>query len=161
MQPLLAEETYATVYPISRPLPNIKVEKETDQDRNRHINPPTSKEPFLPQSGFSESREPLATPLPALPEEQRQDMPPAPVDPTVQITGPSRRSGGISTQLSISYKKQPGHRVQHATSEIPEEDPTTYRQAVNSSLKGEWTSARNDEIIALKKNKPLTLSINQ
>jgi len=79
-------------------------------------------------------------------------MPPAPVDPTVEIPGPSRRSGRISTQWSISYKKQLGHQVQHATSEIPDEDPTTYRQAVNSSLKGEWTSAMNDEIIALKKN---------
>jgi len=53
----------------------------------------------------------------------------------------------------MSYKKQLGHRVQHATSEIPDEDPTTDRQAVKSSLKGEWTSAMNDEIIALKKNK--------
>jgi len=39
------------------------------------------------------------------------------------------------------------------TSEIPDEDPTTYRQAVNSSLKGECTAAMNDEIIAPKKNK--------
>jgi len=38
MAPLLAEETYATVYPLSRPLPTIKVEKETHQDRNRQIN---------------------------------------------------------------------------------------------------------------------------
>jgi len=33
MEPLLAEETYATDYPLSRPLPTIKVEKETDKDR--------------------------------------------------------------------------------------------------------------------------------
>jgi len=136
MEPLLAEETYPTVYPLSRPLPTIKVEKETDQDRNRQINPPTSEELSLPQTRFSESPEPPVTPLPALPEEQGQDMPPAPVDPTVEIHGPSRRSGRISTQSSISYKSQLGHRVQHATSEIPDEDPTTYRQAVNSSLKG-------------------------
>jgi len=101
---------------------------------------------------LSESPEPPATPLPALPEEQQQDMPLAPVDPTVEIPGPSRRSGRFSTQSSISYKKQLGHRVQHATSEIPEADPTTYRHAVNSSLKGEWTSAMNDEIIVLKMN---------
>jgi len=30
MEPLLAKDTYATVYPLSRPLPTIKVEKETD-----------------------------------------------------------------------------------------------------------------------------------
>jgi len=155
MEPLLAKETYATVDPLSRPLPTIKVEKEMDQDLNRPINPPTSEEFALPQKRFSETPEPPATPLPALPEEHRQNMPPAPVGPTEEIPAPSRLSGRISTQLSISYKQQLGHRVQHATSEIPDEDPTTYREAVNSSLKGEWTSAINDEIIALKKNKTL------
>jgi len=153
MERLLAEETYATGYPLSSPLPTIKVEKETDQDRNRQINPPTSKELSLPQTRFSEWREPPATRLPALPEEQSPDMPPAPLDPTVEIPGQSPRSRRISTQSSISYKKQLGHRVQHATSEIPDEDPTTHRQALNGSLKGEWTSAMNDEIIVLKKNK--------
>jgi len=105
--------------------------------------------------------EPLATPLPALPEEQPLDMLPAPVDPTAEIPGQSRCSGRISTQSSISDKMQLGHRVQHATSEIQDEDPTTYRKAVNGSLKGEWTSAMNDEIIAQKKNRTLGLSINQ
>ena len=137
MEPLLAEETHATVYPLSRPLPTIKVEKETDQDRNRQINPPTSKEFSLPQNRFSETPESAATPLPTLPEEQRQDLPPPPVDPTVEIPEPSRRSGRISTQWSISYKKQLGNRAQHATSEIPDKDPTTYRPAVNRSLKGD------------------------
>ena len=69
-EPLLAEETYTTVYPLSRPLPTIKVEKEMDQDRNRQINPPTSNEFSLPPNRFSETPEPLATPLPALPEKQ-------------------------------------------------------------------------------------------
>ena len=82
MKPLLAEETYPTLYPLSPPLPTIKVEKETDQDRNRQINPPTSKEFSLPQNRFSETPEPPANSLPALPEEHRQDMPPAPVDST-------------------------------------------------------------------------------
>jgi len=150
---LLAEETYATVCLLSRPLPTIKVEKETDQDGNRQINPPTSNEFSLPPNRFSETPQPPATPLPALPEEQPQDMPPAPVDPTEEIPGPSWCFERISTQSLISYKKQLGHGVQHATSEIPDENPTTYRQAVNSSLKGEWTLAMNDEIIALKKNK--------
>jgi len=135
MEPLLAEETYATVDPLSGLLPTIKVEKETHQDQNRRINPPRSKEFYLLQNQFSETTEPQATPLPALPEEQRQDMPPTPVDPTVEIPGPSRRSGRISTQSSISYKKKLRHQVQPATSEILEEDPTTYRQAINSSLK--------------------------
>jgi len=89
-------------------------------------------------------------------------MPPAPVDPTAEIPGPSPRSGTISTQSSISYKTQLGHRVEHATSEISDEDPTTDRQAINSSLEGECTSAMNDEINAIKKkntfdvvNKPI------
>jgi len=109
IEPLLAEETYATHYTLSRPLPTIKVEKETHQDRNRHINPPRCKELSLPQTKLLESPEPPATPLPALPKEQRQDMLPPPVDPTVAIPGPSWRSGRISTQSSNSYKKQLGH----------------------------------------------------
>jgi len=152
MEPLLAEETYTTVYSLSRPLSTIKVEKETNQDRNRQINPPTSKELSLPQNRFSETPEPPATTLSALSEEQRQDMPPAPVDPTEEIPGPSQHSGRISTQSSISDKKQLRHRVQHATSEISDENPTIYSQAVNSLRKGEQTSAMNDEINALKKN---------
>jgi len=69
MEPLLAEETYATVYPLSRLLPTIEVETETDQDGNRQIKPPTSKELSLPQNKFSETLEHPATPLPALSEE--------------------------------------------------------------------------------------------
>jgi len=86
MEPLLAEETYATVYSLSGPLPTIKVENETDQDRNRKINTPTSKEFSLPENSFSETPEPPASPLPALPEEQRQDIPRA-VFPTGQADG--------------------------------------------------------------------------
>jgi len=69
MEPLLAEETYATVYPVSHVLPTIKVEMETDQDGNRQIKPPTSKELFLPQNKFSERAKNPATPVLALPEE--------------------------------------------------------------------------------------------
>ena len=98
MEPLLAEETYATVYPLSHPLPTIKVEKEKAHDQNRQINPPTSKHVTLPQNKCSETPEHPATPLLAWPEEQRQDMPPAPVDPSVEIPGPSQRSRRISIQ---------------------------------------------------------------
>jgi len=98
MEPLLVKEAYATVYPLSRPLPTIKVEKEMDQDRHRQINPPTSKELSLPQNKFSETPEHPATPLLALPEEQQQDRLPAPVDPTVEVPGQSRHSGRISAQ---------------------------------------------------------------
>jgi len=48
MEPLLAEKTYTTVYPLSRPLSTIKVEKEADQDRKCEFNPQTSKELSLP-----------------------------------------------------------------------------------------------------------------
>jgi len=41
------------------------------------------------------------------------------------------------------------------TKEMPDEDPTTYRQAVNSSLKEPWTSAMDNEINVLKKNNTL------
>ena len=113
-------ETYGTVYPLSSLLSTIKVAKETDQDQNRQINPPTYKELSLPQNKCSETPNHPATPLPTLPEEQRQDLPPAPVDPTVELPGPSRSSGRISTQWLISYKKQVGYHVQHATSETPD-----------------------------------------
>ena len=83
MELLLAEETYATVYPLSGPLPTIMVEEEMDQDRNRQINPPTSKELPLRQTKFSETAEHPATLLPAMPEKQQQHMAPAPVDPIV------------------------------------------------------------------------------
>jgi len=72
MEPLLAEETYATVYPLSHLLPTIKVETEMDQDQNRQINPPTSKVLSLLQTPFSESPEPPPTPLPALPAENHR-----------------------------------------------------------------------------------------
>jgi len=82
-----------------------------DQDLNSQINPPTSTEFSLPQNRFSETPKPPATSLPALPEEQRQDMPPAlaHVNPTVEIPAQSRPCGRISTQSSISYQKQLGH----------------------------------------------------
>jgi len=53
MEPVLAEDTYATGYTLSRQLPTIKVEKETDQNRNRQINPPTFMEFSLPQNRLS------------------------------------------------------------------------------------------------------------
>jgi len=80
-------------------------------------------------------------------------MPATPVDPTVDVLGLPRRSGRISTQLLISYKKQHGHHVQYASSEIPDENLTTHQQAVNSLLKEEWIYGIKDEIIELKKNK--------
>jgi len=70
IEPLLAEETYTTAYPLSCPLLTIKVEKETDQDRKRQINPPTFKYLALPQNIFSETPDPPAISLLALPEEQ-------------------------------------------------------------------------------------------
>jgi len=79
-------------------------------------------------------------------------MPPPPVDPTVEIHRPWRCCGRITTQWSITYEKQLGHRVQHATSKIRYKDPTTYCPGVNGWLKGEWTSAMNDGITALNKN---------
>ena len=38
---------------------------------------------------------------------------------------------------------------------IADEDPITYRQAGNSSLKEKWTSAMNDEMNALKNNETI------
>ena len=97
MELLHAEETCATLYPLSHPLPTIKVAQELDQDRNRQINPPTFKELGLPHNKCSETPAPSATPLPALPEEQVQGMPPGPVDPTVGISGQFRHFGRTST----------------------------------------------------------------
>ena len=123
MQPLLSEEPYATVYHLSYPSSTIQAEKKTDHDRYRHINPPTSQALTLLRNKFSEIPQPPATALLALPVGQRQDLPQAPIDPTVEIPGPSQPFGRISTQLSIIYKKQLGHRVQYTTSEIPDKNP--------------------------------------
>ena len=46
-----------------------------------------------------------------------------------------------------------GRKVQLSPSEMPDEYPTTYRKAVESSHSKEWTSAMNDKINALKNNK--------
>jgi len=48
MKPLLAKETYATIYPLSYLFPTTKVENETDKELNSQINPPTFKVLALP-----------------------------------------------------------------------------------------------------------------
>jgi len=70
--------------------------------------------------------------------------------PQLDVTGPlpdkegQRKSGRIT--------RPPAHFGRNAQ-EIPNEDPTTYRKAINSLLRDQWTSAMDDEITALKKNK--------
>jgi len=72
-----------------------------------------------------------------------------PTHPPLDVTGPlpdkeePRKSGRVT--------RPPTHFGRN-TKEMPNEDPTTYRPAVNSSLKERWTSAMDDEINALKKN---------
>jgi len=72
-----------------------------------------------------------------------------PTHPPLHLTGPlpdkegPRKSGRVT---------RPPTYFGRNTKEMPDEDPTTYRQAVNSSLKEQWTSAIDDEINALKKN---------
>jgi len=67
----------------------------------------------------------------------------------LDVTGPlhdkegPRKSGKV-TRLPTHFGRN--------TKEMPDEDPTTYRQAVNSLLKERWTSAMDDEINARKKN---------
>ena len=54
------------------------------------------------------------------------------------------------------YKLQhDGRKVQLSPSDMPDEDPTTYRklEAVESWHSKKWTWAMKDEINALKKNK--------
>jgi len=63
-------------------------------------------------------------------------------EPLSDKEGP-RKSGRIT--------RPPIHFGRNAE-EIPDEDPTTYRQAINSSLRDQWTSAINDQITALRKN---------
>jgi len=162
MEPLLAEESYATLYTLSPPIATTTVEKPNDQDRSGQIIQPISKEfSFIePSKEFSSSEDflpeipeqPATLPSPPAQVQQQQEQH-APVLPAVEMPRPSRRSTRISTKPQTSYKKQLGHRVQLPSSVISHEDPTTYRQAVNSSLKEQWTSAMNDEIHALKKNK--------
>jgi len=162
MEPLLAEESYATVYPLSRPIATTTIEKPNEQNRSGQIIQPTSKEfsSIEPSKEFCSSEDSLpeipeqpGTPPSPPPLVQQQQQQHAPVVPSVEMPGPSRRSARISTKVQTSYKKQLRHHVQLVSSVIPDENPTTYRQAVNSSLKEQWTSAMNDEINPLKKNK--------
>jgi len=66
---------------------------------------------------------------------------------------------GVAWPLRLKEGPRKSGRVTHPpthagrnTKEMPDEDPTTYRQAVNSSQKERWTSAMDHEINTLKKN---------
>ena len=52
--------------------------------------------------------------------------------PSLATPEPPRISGRISNSPMISYK---GQKARTASSERPDEDPTTYNQAIKSSLK--------------------------
>ena len=70
--------------------------------------------------------------------------------PSLGVPVPPRKSGRISNRPTISYL---GQQAQTPSIIIPDEDPTTYNQAIESSLRNQWTLAMDDEINALKKNK--------
>jgi len=72
-----------------------------------------------------------------------------PTHPHLDVTRPLQDKQG--PQKSGRVVRQLTHFGRN-TKEMPDEDPTTYRQTVNSSLKERRTSAMDDEINALKKN---------
>ena len=146
MEPLITEETSVKVSPPSFSLAPTSTDKPMiKQEPEETISPPTTfqqttTEPFSaaleqhlpianPETPNPISSEPL--PTPEEPDQQQQQHAPA-VQPG-EVPGPGPKSERISTRQPLSYKKQLGHREQLASSEIPDEDPTTYRKAIKSS----------------------------
>ena len=120
---------------------------------------PTTMEPLITEETYVKVN-PTSSPL-ALPfdvKSIKQEPGTTITKPTFQTTTmapslasePPRKSGRISNPPTISYK---GQEARTANSKIPDQDPTTYNQAIKSSLKEQCTLAMNDEINALKKNK--------
>ena len=122
MEPLLAEKTNAEVDSLSRPLPKIKIEKDQDKESTTTITTPEK----VSSSPYQKSTDHSLDVQEPLPHKE----------------GPRR---------SKRTRCPPAHFNRNAD-EIPDEDPTTYRQAVESSLKENWTMAMEDEINVLKKN---------
>ena len=122
MEQLLAEKTNAEVDFLSRPLPRIKIEKDQDQESTTTTTTP-EKTTSLPNQKSTTFTLDVHGPLPHLEVPQRSQRTRCP----------------------------PAHFNRNAE-EIPDEDPTTYHQAIESSLKENWTMAMEDEINVLKKN---------
>jgi len=72
-----------------------------------------------------------------------------PTHPPLDVTGPLSDKEGPRKSGRVTC---PQTHFARNTKKMPDEDPTTYRQAVNSSLKERWTLAMDDEINALKRN---------
>jgi len=108
----------------------------------------TAMEPFLAEKTYTKDQGSTTTTTTTyekdstLPYQQPTHPPLDVTEPLPDKEGP-RKSGRVT--------RPPTHFGRN-TKEMPDEDPTTYRQAVNSSLKERWTSAMDDEINALKKN---------
>ena len=139
MESSTEKESFATVTPLSHPPATNPIDKLLDQDyTSTTTTTTTSKElstlpPPIPDRPSSPSSQLLREQL-----QQQLDV----TEPLPDNEGP-RKSGRIT--------RPPAHFGRNAK-KIPDEDPTTYRQAINSSLRDQWTSAMDDEIAALKKN---------
>ena len=144
----------------------MSMDKPIKQVPEETIPPPTTFQPTTPELSLAvleqylvianpETPNPISSkPLPTLPEEpEQQQQQHALAVQLGEVPGPGRKSESISTRQPLSFKKQLGHRGQLTTSEIPDENPITYRKAMESSHAGEWTLVMNDEIYALMKNK--------
>ena len=142
MEPLITEETYVKVSPPSFSLAPTSTDKPIKQEPEETTIPPTTFPPTTTESSSvvleqhlpaanPETPNPVScTPLPSLPEEpDQQQQQHAPAVQPGEVTGPGWKSERISTRQPLSYKRQLGHRGRLATSEIPDEDPTTYRKA--------------------------------
>ena len=149
MEPLISQETYVKVSPPSFLLACMSTDKPIKQEPEETIIPPTTFQPTTtePSSAVLEQHLPIANP------DTPNTQSPAPEVQPWEVPGPGRKSESISTRQPLSYKRQLGHRGRLASSEIPDEDPTTYRKGIESLHLEEWTSAMNNEIKALKKNK--------
>jgi len=112
IEPLLAEESYATVYLLSCPIVTTTVENPTDQDWSGQIIPPPLKEfsSTVRSEEFSSSKDSLPK-IPELPvtsasfsaQDYQQH---SPAISSVEISEHLRSSRKILTKLQTSYKKQ-------------------------------------------------------
>ena len=122
MEPLITDETFVKVNPLSLPPALTYDGKPVKQEPGETTIKPTFQTPTKLSISDKQSGE---------------------------VPRPSRKSARISNRPTPNYK---GQQAKATSSEILDEDPTTYNQAIKSSLKDKWILAMDDEINALKKN---------
>jgi len=138
MESSAEKESFATVPPLSHPPATNPTDKLLDQDYTSTTTTMTTSKEFSPIPRPIPDRP--TSPSSQLWREQQQQL---------DVTEPLPDKEGL--QRSARITGPPAHFGRNAE-EIPDEDRTTYHQAINSSLRDQGASAMDDEITALKKN---------